>query len=129
VGDLLSSSAFVPSKGIRSLGTFVTLCGGQACRPGARRDGTGSGCGGANTAKHFGQTIGSLLRSKNFVLQLLQRRFVPSSSFVTVENSAAVRRLPMGTLQQSVSHGGFFVPYARYDFLVFCSHQRIPKSA
>src|SRR6516165_10753705 len=73
VGDLVSSSAFVPSRGITSFGTFVTLCGGQACRPGTRRDGTGSGCGGENTAKHFGQTIGSVLRSKNFVLQLLQR--------------------------------------------------------
>jgi hypothetical protein len=51
---------------------------------------------------HFGQTMGSLLRSKNFVSQLVQRRFVPSSDFVTsdilagraeLQNSAAVRRL------------------------------------
>ena len=32
---------------------------------------------------HFGQTTGSLLRSKNFVSQLVQRRFVPSSDLVT----------------------------------------------
>jgi hypothetical protein len=46
--------------------------------------------------------MGSLLRSKNFVSQLVQRRFVPSSDFVTsdilagraeLQNSAAVRRL------------------------------------
>ena len=51
---------------------------------------------------HFGQTIGSWLRSKNFVSQLVQRRFVPSSDFVTsdilagraeLQNSTAVRRL------------------------------------
>jgi hypothetical protein len=34
-------------------------------------------------ARHFGQMIGSVLRSKNFASQLLQRRLVPSSGFVT----------------------------------------------
>jgi hypothetical protein len=38
-----------------------------------------------NTARHFGQMIGSVLRSKNFASQLLQRRLVPSSGFLTVE--------------------------------------------
>jgi hypothetical protein len=50
----------------------ATSVASQACRPGARLDSTGSGCGVSNTALHFGQMIGSLLRSKNLVSQLLQ---------------------------------------------------------
>jgi hypothetical protein len=84
-GDLVSSSASVPSKDTNSFGTSGTVgfFAGQACRPSARLDGTGSGCSGSNTALHFGHMIGSLLRSKNLAPQLLQRRFAPSSGFVT----------------------------------------------
>jgi hypothetical protein len=115
------------SRDTNSLGTFVTFCAGQACRPGARRAGTGSGCGGANTAMHFGQTIGSLLRSKNFVSQLVQRRFVPSSDFVTsdilagraeLQNSTAVRRLLIAHYNK-VSAQGTYSPSRSVPFGTF----------
>jgi hypothetical protein len=63
---------------------------------------------------HFGQTIGFLLRSKNFVSQAVQRRFVPSSVFVTsdilarraeLRNCTAIRQLLTALYNRGYAQG------------------------
>jgi hypothetical protein len=53
----------------------------------------GAECGSSTTWKtvlHFGQTIGSRLRSKNAAPQLRHRRFAPSSAFATAFSSSEI---------------------------------------
>jgi hypothetical protein len=84
------SSAFGKSRADGNKLTPSTVLRATCGRYGAL---LGAECGSSTTWKtvlHFGQTIGSRLRSKNAAPQLRHRRFAPSSAFATAFSSSEI---------------------------------------